>query len=438
MSIDPKSCTRSDSATAYFEPAKGRPNLQVLTGALAEKIIFDTSGKAPKAAGVQIRKDGKSSVLTAQREVILAAGVFGTPKLLELSGIGGRPLLEKLGIPVVVENPNVGENLQDHPSTGVSFEVADGVKTMDGLSRQEPEALNAAMHDYINHKKGPLAVGGNFAGALLPVPAFVNGDGAEALLKQILDETAVAHIPGDFTPYHEEFVRSLLSKRSEGVANIFTYAACGSKSPLALLLYIYSLSQTQSPTRFIDHEMNIDFVPKGAGSTIIAQAADSGNFITVSAAPLFPLSRGYSHINTTDMSAKPTIDPRYMTHPLDVEVLARLVAYIDTISKTEPFSKLLKPGGRRSHGAPEDLTNIDLVKAYIKTSTLSCWHPTSTCALLPRERGGVVDPQLQVYGVEGLRIVDSSVIPVQTRGNTQTTVYAVAERAADLIKAHFG
>lgn len=221
--------TRSDAATAYFEPAKGRANLHVVTGALAEKIILDTSGKTPKAVGVQIKKDGKSSVLTAKREVILAAGVFGTPKLLELSGIGGKTLLEKLGIPVVVDNPNVGENLQDHPNTGVSFEVADGVKTMDGLSRQEPEAINAAMQEYINHKRGPLAVGGNFAGALIPIPDFVNGAGAEARLKQVLDDTAAAHTPGDFTPYHEEFVHSLLGKPNEGVANVFTYAACGSK-----------------------------------------------------------------------------------------------------------------------------------------------------------------------------------------------------------------
>lgn len=140
----------------------------------------------------------------------------------------------------------------------------------------------------------------------------------------------------------------------------------------------------------------------------------------MSTAPLFPLSRGYSHINSADVTAKPTIDPRYMTHPLDVEILARLVAYIDTITKTEPLAKLLKPGGRRSYGAPGDLTDLEQVRAYIKKSTLSCWHPTSTCALLPRERGGVV--------------VDSSIIPVQTRGHTQTTVYAVAERAADLIK----
>lgn len=168
--------------------------------------------------------------------------------------------------------------------------------------------------------------------------------------------------------------------------------------------------------------MSVDFVPEGPGSTIITQAAASGNFITASAAPLFPLSRGYSHINTKDVNAESTIDPRYMTHPLDVEVLARLVAYIDTMTNMEPFSKLLKPDGRRSYGAPEDLTEMEKVKAYIRKSTLSCWRPTSTCALLPRERGGVVHPQLKVYGVEGLRVVESSVIPVQTRGNTQTTV----------------
>lgn len=232
MSIDPKSGTRSDAATAYFEPVKGRPNLHVLTGALAEKVILDTTGKTPKVVGVRINKDGKSSEFIATREVILAAWVFGTPKLLELSGFGGKPLLDKLGIPVAVDNPNVGENLQDHLNTGASFEVADGVKTMDGLSQQEPEALNATMQDYINHKRGPLAVGGNFVGALIPVPGFVKGAGAEALLKQVLDDTAAVHVPGGFTPYHEQFVCSLLAKPIEGVPNIFTYAACGSKSPL--------------------------------------------------------------------------------------------------------------------------------------------------------------------------------------------------------------
>lgn len=165
------------------------------------------------------------------------------------------------------------------------------------------------------------------------------------------------------------------------------------------------------------------------------KASTEGNFLTICAALLFPLSRGSSHITSPNAADKPAIDPKYLSHPLDLEVIARLLRYIDTIVKTEPLAKLLKPGGRRSHGAPTDLTDLDQAKAYSKKAALSCWHPTSTCAMLPREKGGVVDPQLLVYGTQGLRVVDSSVIPLATRGNGQTTVYAVAERAADLIKA---
>lgn len=229
MSIDPETRTRSDAATAYFEPAKGRPNLHVVTGALAQKIIFDASIQAPRAVAVQLQRNGTTATVVAKREIILAAGVFGTPKLLELSGVGNKALLEKLNIPVVVDNPNVGENLQDHPNAGVSYEVADGVKTMDGLSRQEPEAIGAAMQEYITSKAGPFALGGNFAGSLIPVPDFVDGSHSVDTLKEVLDATRQADEPGDFSPYHAEFVRSILGKKAEGTGNLFTYAACGSK-----------------------------------------------------------------------------------------------------------------------------------------------------------------------------------------------------------------
>lgn len=229
MSIEPESRTRSDAATAYYAPAKARANFRVLTGAVAQKIVFDTSDKVPKAVGVQVRKDGKIITVEANKEVILAAGTVGTPKLLELSGVGDRSLLESLGVPVVVHNPNVGENLQDHPNAGVSFEVADGVRTLDGLSRQEPEAISAAMQEYITKKKGPFAVGGNYVGSLLPVPDFVEGPEAEETLRRVLHGLEGVAPTGDFSPYHAEFVHSLLGKRTEATGNFFTYAACGSK-----------------------------------------------------------------------------------------------------------------------------------------------------------------------------------------------------------------
>ncbi|KAK3986196.1 hypothetical protein QBC44DRAFT_361744 [Cladorrhinum sp. PSN332] len=419
LSVDSASRTRSDAATAYFEPAKSRPNLQVTTGALAEKIIFDTNGPLPKAVGVQIQKGGVATTLTAKKEIILAAGVFGSPKLLELSGIGNGNLLDSLNIPVVVGNPNVGENLQDHPASSMSFEVEDGVKTIDGLTRQEPEALAAATQEYLTNKSGPFAVG-NFTGSLLPVPDFVGPNGKTAL-EQVLTQTAsTSPNPGNkannFTPHHTSFVHSLLANPSEAAGNIFMYPAGANLNPTNAGSDIITTTTTTTST---------ESTPR--------------NYITICASLCFPLSLGNTHITSPNPQTKPRINPQYLSHPLDLEIQARLLRYAETIINTHPLKKYIKPNGLRSFGAPADLHNdLDVTKAYAKSSALSCWHPTSTCAMLPREKGGVVDSWLHVYGVKGLRIVDSSVIPLATRGNTQTTVYAVAERAADLIREEFG
>lgn len=112
------------------------------------------------------------------------------------------------------------------------------------------------------------------------------------------------------------------------------------------------------------------------------------------------------------------VDPRYLSRPLDLEIIARFIRYIDQIVHAEPLVNLFKPNGRRSLGAPKDLTDLEQVRKYVRQATLSCCHSTSTCAMLPRDKGGVVDPKLFVYDVEGLRIVDSSVIPMATRGNS--------------------
>ncbi|KAF7533187.1 hypothetical protein G7054_g7299 [Neopestalotiopsis clavispora] len=408
MNIDPVSKTRSDVVSAYLEPAKGRANLHIEQGVTVEKLIFDTSNGKPKATALQVRQDNALKTVTPGKEIILAAGVFGTPKILELSGIGSREHLESLGIPVIVDSPNVGENLQDHPNTSMSFEVIDGVETLDALSRQEPDAVQAAMQKYMTEKSGPFATNGNFVGSILPVPDF-QGPNGKAALDDVLSSTTEDATPGPFSTSHSSFVRQVLGNPSEGVGSLFTY-----------------------PSR-------CNVIPTGAGASIIHHGDDSapGNFLTICAALLYPLSRGSSHISSTDPTAKPVINPRYLEHPLDLEVLARFLQYIERIAHSAPLNKYLKPDGRRNYGAPMDLSDLSVAKEYTKKSGLSCWHPTSTCAMLPKERGGVVSPKLFVYGVEGLRIVDSSVIPLATRGNCQTTVYAVAERAADLIKGTY-
>lgn len=404
MNIHPTTKERSHAGSAYYQPVRSRQNLQVITSAFVEKLVLDRQADQIIAKGVSYMKDGKTQTIFATKEVVLAAGVFNTPKLLELSGIGSTSLLESLNIPLYVSNENVGENLQDHPNAGFSFEVEDNVKTADDLARQDMAAIGAAMEAYAKNQSGPFASGGNFAGGFLPVVDFLPPDGKNELTNLLQSEHADDGKP--FTKFHAEFVKKLLSTPTEGSGGFFSYPALG------------------------------NFLPE-TGSGDIMQSATQGNYFTICCMLLHPLSRGSSHITSSSPDAKPCIDPKYLSNPLDLEILARHVRYISQIVSSEPLKIFLKPNGRRSAGAPADLTDLAAIKEYVKKAALSCWHPTSTCAMLPQERGGVVDDKLLVYGIKNLRIVDASIIPMATRGNCQTTVYAVAERAADLIKATY-
>ncbi|KJZ72364.1 hypothetical protein HIM_08290 [Hirsutella minnesotensis 3608] len=406
--IDPVTKTRSYAGSAYYEPAVGRANLQVITAALVEKLLLKGSGSdgGVIATGVQFAKDGESQTVKARKEVILSAGAFNSPKILELSGIGSRALLDEHKIPVLVDNPNVGENLQDHVLAGISFEVQDFINTKDDLMRRVPAVMSAAMNDYKARQFGPFTVGGNYSSALLPVPDFSSPETGASELSSVLDSISSSIDSNKpFQTELAEFVRSLLTNPEEATGGYFTYPA-------------------QS-----------DFRGSGTGEEI-TRTKFPENYITIATSLLHPLSCGSSHIASADAKVSPVIDPRYLSNPADVEILARHVRYIDAIAKSEPLASMLKPGGKRSPGIPDDLREVPLdeVKDFVKSAAKSTFHPTSTCAMMPREMGGVVDSRLRVWGTEGLRVVDASVIPIATSGNTQSSVYAIAERAADLLK----
>lgn len=157
-SINPETGKRYSSADAYLRPARQRPNLTVIAGATVNMICFNNDGSdlGAVADGVQfsIVKDGQVVMLEvkARKEVILAAGALSSPRLLELSGIGNATVLEDLGIKVIVNNPHVGENLQNHILTGTTFEVQDDsdMPSRDPLNRQEPSVVQAASAAYAN------------------------------------------------------------------------------------------------------------------------------------------------------------------------------------------------------------------------------------------------------------------------------------------------
>lgn len=155
------------------------------------------------------------------------------------------------------------------------------------------------------------------------------------------------------------------------------------------------------------------------------------NYITVMSILNHPFSRGACHIASGNFEDLPVWDPRYNAEEVDLELLARAAQFTETLVGTAPFRALLKPGGKRMQAVPDTL---EAAREVVRARQISVFHISSSAAMLPRADGGVVDGRLRVYGVRGLRVVDASVFPIEPLGNIQATVYAVAERAADLLK----
>lgn len=158
---------------------------------------------------------------------------------------------------------------------------------------------------------------------------------------------------------------------------------------------------------------------------------ESENYITVMIFLNHPFSRGTCHIASPNVQEKPVWDPQYNSEDIDMELLARGVQFVEKLVATEPFSSILKTRGKRLQSHAQDL---EAARQVVRSRQISVFHLSGSAAMRPQEAGGVVDTRLKVYGVKNLRIVDASVFPLEPSGNIQSTVYAVAERAADIIK----
>jgi choline dehydrogenase-like flavoprotein len=396
-SIDPATNTRSYACTGYYTPEVAkRPNLVVLTETVVNKITFDTtSGEDAIATGVEIiTKDGEKKQVSASTEVILAAGSLQSPQILELSGVGGRDLLEKHGIPVIVENANVGEHVQDHPIVCQSFEVADGVPSGDVL--RDPNVLQALVGMYQTGGAGPL---GQSVISVAYSP-LVDGSG---IVPAEAKATLLNKHESTLTTPEGKVIRKLVESPTE-----------------ATFQYLLFPSQVSIPDR-----------PTSMAHYITPVLPE--NYITIMTIINQPFSRGSIHITSADVHAHPEWDPKYNSNPLDMELLARAVQFVERIVEpSTPFGGVLKSGGKRQPALKAD--DLETAREIVRQRQISVFHVTSSCAMLPRGQGGVVDERLRVYGTKKLRVVDASVIPIEPVGNIQSVVYAVAERAADFIK----
>lgn len=361
-SIDPSKGERSYSASAYYKPIKDRNNLVVLLGAHVEKVLLEKRSGLTKATGVEYLHNDVKTTAIASKEVILAAGVFQSPKLLELSGIGNGELLNKHGINVIEDLPGVGENLQDHLISYTAFQAADNLDTKDALIRQEPEALGQAMQEYGATQSGPLASLGVNTYAYLPLPTH--------------DQTELKTLLAHGRP---SSVDSAKDARAKAFYDIAEATLLSQEKPSAA--YLTALGQTNFP-------LDIN-------SATRAPAPSPGKFVSFGVMLSHPLSRGSVHIGSHDPNNAPVIDPNYLSHPLDVEVMARHMLRIKTIAGSQPFRELLaEPLTYRDPAA--EFANLEAAKEYARAKLVSMWHFAGTCAMLPRDKAGVVDPKLKV------------------------------------------
>ncbi|KAK0441850.1 alcohol oxidase [Armillaria borealis] len=392
--LDPRTATRSYATTGYYEPNAERPNFLVLTGASATKVIFDSvdlrEGKR-RATGVEFIKDGSRLWAAVNKDVILSAGSFQSPKLLELSGIGNPRILEKHGIETLVELPGVGENLRkcrkDHVMAFTVAEINASLETVDVLH----EAAEAQRHaELYKEQKGLLST--LQASAYIFVPASKLGD-AEAW-RDAANVQCTAYLASINNPQ----LRAGLARQ-------------------------YAIQQRWF--RDENHAQGEVSFYNGHFPVPTLQPKPGKRYMTLNASVLHPFSRGNVHIKSSDPSEPPAIDPQYFSNSVDLEVLIHTVKLALKLYETEPLTELVVPDGL-VFPTKDDLEG-DGLREFIKNTCSTVYHPIGTAAMMPRDLGGVVDNMLRVYGTDNLRVVDMSVFPMELASHTQSSAYAVGE-----------
>ncbi len=372
LTIDPRNGHRSSSESSFFQEAvREGASLYVYKNTLAERIVFDADNTATGVEVSTAGTDGVPSVkytLTARKEVIVSAGAFQSPQLLMVSGIGPRSTLEQYGIRCRKHLPGVGQNLEDQAVFGAAHRV--NVLTA-SASVNNPALGYAAAEAYINNATGPLSSfgAGYYGFEKLPEP-----------------------------------YRSRLSATSR------------------------KLLQERFPADWPE----VEYLPAsgwiGLQTSLVSDPADGNNYAHIQAAIVSPLSHGSVSIQSAQMSTPPLIDPRWLTHPVDVELA------IQSFRRVREMWKFLSDAGlavgEEVLPGPTVTTDAEIIN-YIRSSLSMVYHAAATCKMGPKtDSEAVVDSSARVYGTKQLRVVDASAFPFLPPGHPQATVYALAEKIA--------
>ncbi|KAF8972163.1 GMC oxidoreductase-domain-containing protein [Flammula alnicola] len=376
--IDGESGRRSDTAHHYVYNQEKNTNLQVVDRHRVVRVIFEGN----QAVGIEYVDDlvGRSGGVTttktarASRLVVVSAGAFGSPSILERSGIGAKSVLDQSGVKQLVDLPGVGEHYMDHNLIFLPFVATEDADTLDQIFRGSKEEVS---------------------------------------------------------PYEQQWLQDGQGLMSHNMSPEFdqrwkTYFANAHDKPVMLYLPL---------------------------------AAPRGKYFSIAYFSGYPVSLGRVHITSgLDPYARLDFEAGFLNDPADLVILrwgykktrefARRMKYF--CGDLELGHPQFKPGSNAATNltaSPVDLAapNIvytkeddDAIDEYHRQTVETTWHSIGTCAMKPREQGGVVDERLNVYGVQGLKVADCSITPDNVGANTYNTAIAIGEKAAVIIAEDLG
>jgi len=347
--VNQKRGRRWSAARGFLKPVLGRPNLRLETGCLVERVVFD----GRRASGVRWRQNGETKTARCHGEVILAAGSIGSPHILLMSGVGPAAHIRQFGLPVVLDKPGVGENLQDHLQLRMIYRVT-GAKTLNEVYRSFLGRAGMVL-DYALRRRGPLTM-----------------------------------------------------------------------APSQLGLFTRS-----DPTR---ERANIQFHVQPLSLDKFGEPLHPFPAFTVSVCNLQPTSRGHVRLRSADLTAAPVIAPGYLSTEEDRHVaadsirVARRIVAQPALQAYQPVEYL--PGEDKARNDDD----AALMKAAGDIGT-TIFHPVGTAKMgRASDATAVVDQRLRVIGLDNLRVVDASVMPTITSGNTNAPTMMIAEKGAAMIR----
>lgn len=343
--VTQRNARRESTATGYLRPARSRPNLTVVTGATATRVLVQDG----RAIGLEYVRRNRRTTVYADGEVIVSGGAVNSPKLLLLSGIGPAGELEDVGIEVVHDLPGVGKNLQDHMDVYLTAVTAP--VSYNGEDRPDRALVHGIQ--YVAFRTGP-------------VTACVAEAGA--------------------------FLRS-----SDAVASPDIQIHC-------------------LPAFVIDH----------------GRQRVKGHGVTINTCNLRPKSIGQVTLRSTDPIDPPAIDPNFLDDPYDWDISMSAFERGRDLLATSAFAPLIK----REHMPGSDVRTTAEIRAYVKQWAKTDYHPVGTCKMGDDE-SAVVDTDLRVRGLEGLRVIDASIMPTLISGNTQAPSIMIGEKGAAHILGEF-